>query len=207
MKIFFIQFFKDSYNDLYKWSIDNYVKFWEEFWHFSKIIHSKSYTCVLEKESGPVDNFPFKWFDGVLLNYAENLLKYNDERVAVYSFGNSKFCNYLFFVYKFNFFCYLGEAFTQIKSTTFKNLRERVRLYQNALKNLKIQKGDCVAGWFKLFLKIEIFIVENLSLKTKKGYLPNSIESLEAKLATISMGAIWSCVSPDFGPNVIKYKN
>ena len=118
-EIIYIQFFKDSYNDLYKWSTDNYVKFWEEFWHFSKIIHSKSYSCVLEKESGPVDNFPFKWFDGALLNYAENLLKYNDERVAVYSFGNFTFCSYFAFVYECNFFfvfCYLGEAFTQIKS-------------------------------------------------------------------------------------------
>jgi acetoacetyl-CoA synthetase len=77
------------------------VKFWEEFWHFSKIIHSKSYTCVLEKESGPVDNFPFKWFDGVLLNYAENLLKYDDDRVAVYGFGI--YLEKKFFFLSFNF--------------------------------------------------------------------------------------------------------
>ena len=52
-------------------------------------------------------------------------------------------------------------------------------MYQNALRSLNIKKGDCVAG-----------------------YLPNSIETLEAKLATLSMGAVWSCTSPDFGSNV-----
>ena len=43
---------------------------------------------VLDKPNGPVDNLPFKWFDGALLNYAENLLRYDDEKIAVYSFGN-----------------------------------------------------------------------------------------------------------------------
>jgi len=49
----------------------------------------------------------------------------------------SQHCFYLFL---------LGEAFSEIKSQTFKNLRERVRLYQNALKSLNVSKGDCVGG-------------------------------------------------------------
>ena len=44
------------------------------------------------------------------------------------------------------------------------------------MKNAGIQKGDRVVG-----------------------YLPNVIEALEAKLAVISLGAVWSCASPDFG--------
>jgi acyl-coenzyme A synthetase/AMP-(fatty) acid ligase len=40
----------------------------------------------------------------------------------------------------------LGEAYTKVKSITFKDLRERVRFYQNALKNFGIKKGDFVAG-------------------------------------------------------------
>ena len=34
------------------------------------------------------------------------------------------------------------------------------------------------------------------------GYLPNSIHSLVAMLATASLGAVWSSSSPDFGPIV-----
>lgn len=145
----------ESYNDLYNWSVENHLKFWEEFWHFAKIIHSKPYDKVFDKESQSIDNIPFKWFEGALLNYAENLLKFNDDKVALYSFG---------------------EAFTTIKSITFKQLRDRVRLYQLALRKMGIKKGDRVAG-----------------------YLPNCIECVEAKLATLSLGAIWSCTSPDFG--------
>jgi acyl-coenzyme A synthetase/AMP-(fatty) acid ligase len=32
--------------------------------------------------------------------------------------------------------------------------------------------------------------------------MPNCIETLEALLATASIGAIWSCSSPDFGSAV-----
>lgn len=140
---------------MYKWSIDNYVNFWEEFWHFSNIIYSKSYDQVLDKVNKPMDNFPFNWFSGALMNYSENLLNRNDSNVAVYSFG---------------------EAFKEVRTISFSDLRERVRKYQIALKNAGIQKGDRVVG-----------------------YLPNVIEALEAKLAVISLGAVWSCASPDFG--------
>jgi acyl-coenzyme A synthetase/AMP-(fatty) acid ligase len=32
--------------------------------------------------------------------------------------------------------------------------------------------------------------------------MPNCIEYVEAKLAVISLGAVWSCASPDFGSQV-----
>jgi acyl-coenzyme A synthetase/AMP-(fatty) acid ligase len=72
-----------------------------------------------------------------------------------------------------------GEAFTKTKSITFKNLRKRIKIYQANLKKLGIKRGDRVVG-----------------------YMPNCIEYVEAKLATISLGAVWSCASPDFGSQV-----
>ena len=58
---------------------------------------------MLDKPEGPVDNLPFKWFEGALLNYAENLLRHDDDKVAVYSFGKhkaimSKFINDIFII-------------------------------------------------------------------------------------------------------------
>jgi hypothetical protein len=35
-----------TYKEFYEWSIKNNVDFWSEFWHFSKIIHSKPYEQV-----------------------------------------------------------------------------------------------------------------------------------------------------------------
>ena len=46
------------------------------------------------------------------------------------------------------------------------------------------------------FLKKYIFI-ENT------GYMPNCIECVEAKLAVLSLGAVWSCAPPDFGPQSV----
>jgi acetoacetyl-CoA synthetase len=71
---------------------------------------------------------PFKWFEGALLNYAENLLRYDDEKIAIYSYG---------------------EAFTQVKSISFRDLKYRVKLYQLALKKSGVKKGDFVAGIYE----------------------------------------------------------
>ncbi|RAK87874.1 acetoacetate-CoA ligase [Aspergillus costaricaensis CBS 115574] len=59
---------------------------------------------------------------------------------------------------------------------TWKDLRERVRRCQAGLHSLKIQPGDRVAG-----------------------YVANHSTALVAMLATTSLGAIWTAVSPDTG--------
>ena len=38
--------FTGNYRDLYKWSVECYDHFWEEFWHYAEIVHSKSYNQV-----------------------------------------------------------------------------------------------------------------------------------------------------------------
>lgn len=149
----------DNYDALYKWSIENSYEFWEEVWNFTNIIHSTPYTQVLDKKNESIDNLPFEWFNGALLNYSENLLRYDDEKIALYS---------------------SGEAFSKTKSITFKDLRKRVGIYQKSLKKLGIKSGDVVVG-----------------------YLPNCIECVEAKLAVISLGAVWSCAPPDFGAQAV----
>lgn len=55
-------------------------------------------------------------------------------------------------------------------------LESKVASLQNYLKQSGIKSGDRVAG-----------------------YLPNTPEAIIAFLATISIGAIWTCCSPDFG--------
>lgn len=63
---------------------------------------------------------------------------------------------------------------------THKELRNQVRLYQSALRSLGISRNDVVVG-----------------------YMPNCLEALIAKLAVNSLGAVWSCASPDFGPESV----
>ena len=63
-----------------------------------------------------------------------------------------------------------------IKTTTFGQLRERMKRYAASLKKMGVTEGDRVVG-----------------------YIPNCAEAIEAMAATASIGAIWSSTSPDFG--------
>ncbi|MDH5721842.1 MAG: acetoacetate--CoA ligase [Alphaproteobacteria bacterium] len=62
------------------------------------------------------------------------------------------------------------------RSLSFNDLHVRVSKWQQAMKHMGITKGDRVAG-----------------------YMPNTPETIIAALAAISLGAIWSSASPDFG--------
>ncbi|MBK5100934.1 MAG: acetoacetate--CoA ligase, partial [Desulfobacteraceae bacterium] len=73
------QDFKE-YEPLYQWSIDNISDFWASFWEFAQIKFSKPYDRVIDD----VSKMPgAKWFEGARLNFAENLLSYTDDRIAL----------------------------------------------------------------------------------------------------------------------------
>ncbi len=66
-----------SYVDLYDWSIQNPSEFWGAAWEFAGILSSKPYDRVVEN----FENFPgARWFPGARLNFAENLLRHNEDR-------------------------------------------------------------------------------------------------------------------------------
>ncbi|MBI2608220.1 MAG: acetoacetate--CoA ligase [Deltaproteobacteria bacterium] len=69
----------DSYQTLHTWSVKNPALFWEEVWKFCGVIASKDYTQVMGKPLMPGT----KWFQGAKLNFAENLLRFKDERPAL----------------------------------------------------------------------------------------------------------------------------
>ncbi|KAH6689621.1 acetoacetyl-coenzyme A synthetase [Plectosphaerella plurivora] len=66
-----------TYNDLYRWSCDERSQFYGLLFEWGRIIHSGSYTRVVD-EDAPIDSIP-RWFEGIRLNWAENLL-YSRER-------------------------------------------------------------------------------------------------------------------------------
>jgi len=67
-----------------------------------------------------------------------------------------------------------------IKHISWGELKGKVAACQSALKAYGVEKGDCVVA-----------------------YLPNIPEAIIAFLAVSSLGAIWSCCSPDFGVNTV----
>lgn len=69
-----------GYFDLYDWSVNNIPDFWTSVWDFLEIKASRKYDKVVDDLS----KFPgAQWFVGAELNFAENLLRYRDEEVAI----------------------------------------------------------------------------------------------------------------------------
>ncbi|MDI6904333.1 MAG: acetoacetate--CoA ligase [Candidatus Bathyarchaeia archaeon] len=77
----------DSYDQLYKWSIENVSEFWEAMWEFGEIKASRGYDVVVDD----LGKFPgAKWFVGARLNFAENLLRYRVDHLAFILRGETR---------------------------------------------------------------------------------------------------------------------
>jgi acetoacetyl-CoA synthetase len=68
-----------TYDDLYQWSVENIADFWAAMWEFAEIKASRPYDRVIDD---PKKMPGAKWFPGAKLNFAENLLRYRDDRLA-----------------------------------------------------------------------------------------------------------------------------
>ena len=69
-----------TYDALYQWSIENISDFWATIWDFVEVKASKKYNRVIDD----VTRMPgAKWFEGASLNFAENLLRFRDDHVAL----------------------------------------------------------------------------------------------------------------------------
>ncbi len=112
--------FSDYYG-LYNWSVTEIEKFWEALWKYSGIIHSKSYDNILDERKMP----GAKWFDGAELNFAENLLRYRDDEIALISYR---------------------EDYPVIR-LTYIELYTKVAACANGLKKLGVVKNDRVVGF------------------------------------------------------------
>ena len=76
-----------AYDELYDWSVQNAPEFWGLMWEFGEIKSSKLYDEVVTNFS---DMFNSEWFKGARLNFAENLLRYKDDRTALIFKGEAQ---------------------------------------------------------------------------------------------------------------------
>ena len=111
-----------SYEDLHRWSIENISDFWKEIWNASDTVHSKSYIEIVDD----VHKMPgAKWFQGSRINFAENLLRFKDDRVAIH---------------------FQSENFTEQK-ITYRELYDKVSSLSQSLHAIGVKKGDRVVGY------------------------------------------------------------
>jgi len=111
-----------DYASLYEWSIENIADFWATMWDFADIVASKPYEQVIDD----VDKMPgAHWFSGARLNFAQNLLRYRDDRLALIFKGE-------------------GQASTRM---TYAELYDEVARLAKALKDAGVEVGDRVVGF------------------------------------------------------------
>jgi len=111
-----------KYSQLYDWSIEKAEDFWGFFWEYSQIIHHSPYSQVVD-DLGKMPGA--KWFDGATLNFAENLLCYRDDKIAI---------------------LFQGEDGTQ-SSLTYKELHDQVSRLARSMREMGIVKNDRVVGF------------------------------------------------------------
>ncbi len=69
----------ENYAQLHAWSVEKLEDFWAEMFDFAGIIHSEPFTTVMAERKMPQN----KWFEGAKLNFAENLLRHNNDNEAL----------------------------------------------------------------------------------------------------------------------------
>jgi acetoacetyl-CoA synthetase len=112
----------DDYPSLYDWSVRNIPEFWAAFWEFAQVIHSAPYEQVVDD----LTKMPgARWFCGAQLNFAQNLLRFRDERTAL--------------IFK-------AEGQPSVR-TTYARLYDEVARMARSLRAMGIRAGDRVVGF------------------------------------------------------------
>ena len=139
-----------DYASLHNWSVNNLDIFWREVWEGNNIIGNFGEEVFSSNE----DIRKASFFPDAELNFAENLLVGDENRQAISFHGEGR------------------ESF----SLTLKQLRENVASLAKWMKEVGVEKGDCIAT-----------------------LLPNCPETIITMLAASSLGAVFTSCSPDFG--------
>ena len=128
----------DSYDGLWQWSVENIEKFWSLAWNFTGVIGEKGSTIATNLNKMPGAH----WFPDAKLNYAENLLRRQDDGDALVFWGE-----------------------TQVKRRlSHKQLYDAVSCCRQALKQAGVQQGDRVAGYLPNMPETIIAMLASASL-------------------------------------------
>ncbi len=111
-----------DYDGLYAWSVSNIADFWADVWDFVGIRASRRYDAVIDDDR----KMPgAKWFSGARLNFAENLLRFHDDSVALIFKGEDQ----------------------PVRKMTYAELTAEVARIAKAMKDCGVGPGDRVAGF------------------------------------------------------------
>jgi acetoacetyl-CoA synthetase len=116
-----------DYSALWRWSVERPEEFWPAVWQFGGVVADR-WAAVLEggePMSPPASVGGPRWFRGARLNFAENLLRFNDERPAIIGWNEN------------------GRQ----SALSYAEVRAQVGRWQAALRAEGVTVGDRVAGF------------------------------------------------------------
>ncbi len=127
------------YRELYDWSVEEIPDFWAAVWDFVEVRASKRYEMVVDD----VGKMPgAKWFAGARLNFAENLLRYRDNKAA---------------------FLFLGET-QKSASMSYGELYNAVARLAESLREMGLKPGDHVAAYMPNLMETAIAMLATTSI-------------------------------------------
>ena len=116
---------KQDYNELHRWSVDNFEDFWKEMLKFSGIIYEGLEDPVIHLKNKELITPGGHFFPNIKLNFAKNLLRFRDNQTALVSITESR--ETLRYSYK--------ELFTAVGQVA------------SRLQKMGVQPEDCIAGF------------------------------------------------------------
>ena len=128
-----------DYDALYAWSIDHAPAFWEALWDFFEVSASRRFDQVVD-DLGRLPGA--RWFEGARLNFAENLLRFRDQRVAITFVGEDR----------------------ETRHLSYAQLFEQVARLAAALSAEGVATGDRVAGFLPNLPQTVIAMLATTSL-------------------------------------------
>jgi acetoacetyl-CoA synthetase len=129
----------NTYHDLQKWSVNNIPNFWALIWEFGEVRASVPYESVVTNLD---DMLGVTWFPGARLNFAENLLRYRDDRTAL---------------------IFRGEGQEAVR-LTYAQLYDKVARLAEALRQSGVKVGDRIAGFMPNMIETVIAMLAATSL-------------------------------------------
>jgi acetoacetyl-CoA synthetase len=122
-----------DYESLYAWSIEAPERFWPELWRFCGVVADgrpgrDPWDTVLigrDRVAPPDPELGPRWFTGARLNFAENLLRFSDDREALVQWNERG----------------------RLRSLTYRELHDAVARLAEALRADGLTVGDRVAGF------------------------------------------------------------
>ena len=111
----------NNYTELHQWSIDHPDRFWQATWDFCGIYASTPANNIIIPNQPP---YKTTWFDGAMLNFAENCLQFRDHHIALQCYNESGF----------------------IGSVTYQELFNKVASIAAFLLSIGIKKNDRIIG-------------------------------------------------------------